>query len=348
MPDSGLLRLCCALALTVTVCSSVAQETLRVLAWPGYADTDVVRVFEERTGARVIVTLIDSDETLWHKINERDGENFDVFAVNAAELQRYISAALVVPIDLNAVPNRAAQQPRFRELSTRGNITRSGHTYAIPYAYAAMGLIYDRKQVPYPPDSIADLWDPRYQGKVLVYDSGTHNFSIAAQKLGAPSPFRLTSDDWPELVYSLISLRRNVLTFYKQPEESVAMFIRHDIALMFASYGTQQLQLLHAAGVQVGFVLPREGALAWLDCWTVTRGARNKALAFAWINYLLDPEPSSVLTRRHGLANTRSPLPEAMEGSDLVWLEPVESENRRNQLWSRIVSGYRASRVLSP
>ncbi|PLX72710.1 MAG: spermidine/putrescine ABC transporter substrate-binding protein, partial [Azoarcus sp.] len=38
----------------------MAAEVLRVLAWPGYADPDVVKVFEQRTGSRVEVTVIDS------------------------------------------------------------------------------------------------------------------------------------------------------------------------------------------------------------------------------------------------------------------------------------------------
>ena len=47
----------------------LARDTLRVLTWPGYADPDLVRVFEQRTGSRVELTLIDSDEALWQKIS---------------------------------------------------------------------------------------------------------------------------------------------------------------------------------------------------------------------------------------------------------------------------------------
>jgi putative spermidine/putrescine transport system substrate-binding protein len=57
--------------LLTAVAPASAGETLRVLAWPGYADADVVRVFEQRTGSRVEVTLIDSDEALWRKVSYR-------------------------------------------------------------------------------------------------------------------------------------------------------------------------------------------------------------------------------------------------------------------------------------
>ena len=325
-----------------------AAEVLRVLSWPGYADPDVVQAFEARTGARVEVTLVDSDETLWHKLTAHDATDYDVFAVNTAELQRYIDRGLVVPIDAAALTNLAAQLPRFRDPATLPGTTRDGKLYAVPYAWAEMGLIYDRRQFDAPPQSIAALWDARYRGKVLIYNSGSHNFSLAAQVLGKDSPFRLDTDDWAPAVARLVELRRNLLTFYAHPEESAHLFVSRGAALMFANYGTQQLQLLRAAGADVGYVIPREGALAWLDCWALTRGAGNRRLALAWIDHLLGTGPAHVLSARHGLANTRDPAPHQGETDRLVWLEPVEDVERRNLLWERILSGDRAARVLAP
>jgi putative spermidine/putrescine transport system substrate-binding protein len=325
-----------------------AAETLRVLAWPGYADPDVVEVFARRHRVQVDVTTIDTDEALWQKVGRNQGRDFDVFAVNTAELQRYIRRGLVSSLDVAAVPNRAAQLPRFQDLGAIPGLVHGGRVFAIPYTYAAMGLIYDRGQIREAPDSIAALWDPAYRGKVIAYDGGVHAFSLAAQSLGLKSPFRLEPQDWPRVVERLIALRRNVAAFYTQPDESVSLFRRRNAALLFANYGTQQLKAVKAAGIDAGYVTPKEGALAWLDCWTVTSGARNPALAAAWIDYLLEGEPGRILTQRQGLANTTSVPAGHPQTSDLVWLEPVESEERRNLLWSRIMAGDRAARVLSP
>lgn len=325
-----------------------AAEALRVLSWPGYADADVVKAFEDRTGARVEVTVIDTDEMLWERISTHDAADFDVFAINTAELQRYIDRGLVVPLDLDALPNRKAQLPRFRDPATLPGVMRDGKVFAVPYAYAEMGLIYDRRQFDAPPQSIAALWDPQHRGKVLIYNSASHNFSLAAQMLAKPSPFRLEEADWAQAVEHLIALRRNILTIYLQPEESARLFVNRGAALLFANYGPQQLQLLRAAGANVDYVIPREGALAWLDCWVITRGARNPALAHAWIDYLLEAGPAEVLSQRHGLNNTRSQPTHQAAADRLVWLEPVEQIERRILLWERIVSGDSTARVLEP
>lgn len=315
-----------------------ALETLRVLTWPGYADSDLVKAFEKQHGVRVEVSFVSSDELLRQKISANQGGDFDVFAANTAELQHYIAQQLVLPLRLANIPNTAHQLPRFRQTRSIPGITRLGQVYAIPYTYSEMGLIFDRRQFKAAPTSLSVLWDPQYRGRVLAFDTGGHNFSIAALALGG-QPFRIEGTKFKEVANHLIALRRNVLTFYTLPEESVELFRQHAAALMFANYGRQQLKLLRDAGADVGYVIPVEGALAWLDCWAVTRGVKNKELAERWINYMLDRRVSRELTRRQGLSNTIEADTAPAQADRIIWLEPVEDDQRRAALWARIISG---------
>jgi putative spermidine/putrescine transport system substrate-binding protein len=323
-------------------------RTLRVLAWPGYADPDVVQDFERRHGVRVDLTLIATDQVLWEKMSSDDGAGFDVFAVNTAELQRYIDARLAQPVDPAAIPNTQRQLPRFRRLEAIAGLTRNGQAWGIPYTYAEMGLIYDRSQVARPPDSILALWDPKLRGKVLAYDGGGHAFSLAALTMGKPSPFHLAESDWRKAAERLIDLRRNVLGFYTQPDEATRLFRKHHVALLLANYGMQQVQALRAAGADIGYAIPKEGALAWLDCWVISRGARDVALANAWIDHMLDPKVSGLLVTRQGLANTIAEPAGSDADAARLWLEPMEDPLRRDRIWARIVSGDRGERVLAP
>jgi len=334
--------------LTMLLPALCSAETLRVLSWPGYADADLVKAFEARTGQQVHVTFIDSDEALWQRVQQNQGLDFDVFAVNTAELQRYIEASLVSPINMALIPNTVRQLPRFRQVERINGLVHQGKVFGVPYTYSEMGLIYDRQQVKVPPTSLSALWDPKYRGRVLVYNSSSHNFTLAAQSLGNKNPFQLATNQWAPAVNQLIALRRNVLSFYTEPEDSVDLFRQKKVALMQANYGTQQLQLLRKAGADVGYTIPKEGALAWLDTWAITRKTQNTALAHAWINYLLEPAPSQALEMRQGLANTVTEPAHLQPQDRIVWLEPVENSERRQQLWERIYSGDRASRVLGP
>lgn len=109
-----------------------ATPVLRVLAWPGYAEPEVVKQFEQRHGVRVEVTTVNLDVTLWQKVSQNNAA-YDVFAVNAAELQRYIAAGLVQPLHPELIPNTRRQLARFRDLSAIPGLTRAGKAFGIPY-----------------------------------------------------------------------------------------------------------------------------------------------------------------------------------------------------------------------
>ncbi|WP_183801488.1 ABC transporter substrate-binding protein [Paraburkholderia fungorum] len=345
---SGFLTLLINAAICASLLSSApvaaAGNVLRVLAWPGYADADVVKTFETRYNAKVEVTWVDSDEALWAQMHAQDTPPFDVLAANTAEIERYTRANLLAPLDLTSLPNTKKQLARFQARSSIEGLTSAGQVYAIPFTYSSMGLIYDRKQFAVAPRSMRELWNPRYRGKVLDFNSAQHNFSFTALALGYPHPFQLDATQMRVIARKLVDLRRNLLTYYTVPEEATAYFVQHKVALMFGNYGTQQVESLRRAGADVGYVIPDEGALAWLDCWAMTRSARDRELALAWINYMIEPDVSALLTQRQGLANTLTAPAEGNDQAHIVWIGPVEDIQRREELWTRIVSGDRSER----
>lgn len=327
--------------------SVLAGEVLRVLSWEGYADPDVVEAFARRHGVEVQVTVVDSDTVLWQKLSAEGETSYDVLAANTAEMARYRAAGLLRTIDPAAVPNIGRQAAQFRDARKVADIFEGGQRYAVPYTYADMGLIYDRKVFAKPPQSISVLWDPAYRGRVLAYDGGTHNFSLAALKVGLPSPFLISSAQWKPLSSELIALRRNVLGFYTQLDDSLRQYRDQKAVLMFANYGSQQFNLLRNAGLDVGYVIPDEGALAWLDCWAIPRASKKPLLAAKWIDYMLEPQVSGLLMSRHGLSSTLKEA-QSSEAAKRLWLQPVEDVDRRELLWGRIIAGDRLSRVLAP
>ena len=110
------------LLMAAGIASSEAKE-LRVLAWQGYADDDWVKEFQEKSGAAVKVVFIGTDDEIWAKIKGSEGKDFDLFAVNTAQLQRYIDAGLTTPYDLDKLPNQKQTLPLFSDLTKVGGDT---------------------------------------------------------------------------------------------------------------------------------------------------------------------------------------------------------------------------------
>jgi putative spermidine/putrescine transport system substrate-binding protein len=313
-----------------------AGEILRVLAWPGYADPEVVTLFKQRFKVDVELTLVNSDDDLWYKISTG---NFDVFAVNTAELQRYIEHNLAIPIDIDQIPNHKNQLPRFQDLTDIPGLMHDDKLYAMPYTYSEMGLIYNRKTVKSIPTSMADMWDLDYQGRVLAFNASNHNFSLVGLLMGVQNPFHMNDAELTQAAKQLVNLRRNVLTFYSTADEAATLFSKYEVALVFGNYGAQQLKALREAGADIGYIIPKEGALAWLDCWAITPEAANMELAENWINFMLENAISRQLTDKHGLANTITSPPESRHNDKIIWLEPLAEPLKRKALWDRIISG---------
>lgn len=208
-----------------------------------------------------------------------------------------------------------------------------------------MGLIYNLNYFVEPPRSWRVLWDPQYQAKILAYDGSAHNYSLAALANGLANPFQLEAQQFADASQRLLALRRNVLTFYKSPEQAQDLFLQEDVALLFANYGTQQLKMLRDSGAAVGYTIPEEGALAWLDCWAIAKGVKNKSLAEKWINYSLESWVSQQLTLRQGLANTVVPEAHSLAKDKIIWLQQVEDQQQRSQYWQKIVSGKQINKV---
>ena len=204
--------------------------------------------FEKETGAKVSVVYAQTDDEIWSKIKGSEGEDFDLFAVNTSELQRYIDAGLAVPHDLSKIPNQQKTLPQFKDLSQVRGVERDGKVYGIPFAFDSIGLIYDTTKVDPPPDSMNVLWDPKYKGKILLYDASAHNFSFAALAEGIENPFNLTDAQLQEIKGKLIELQKNALSYYQSADEALQIYNSNDVALIFANFGQQQLKLMKDAG----------------------------------------------------------------------------------------------------
>jgi len=313
-----------------------AAEELRILSWQGYADEDWVKEFEQETGADVNVVFIGTDDEIWAKIKGSEGKDFDLFAVNTAQLQRYIDLGLTTPYDMEMLPNQKETLERFRDLTKVSGTMRDGNVYGIPFAFDTIGIIYDTDKVKTPPDSWDVFYNDEYKGRILGYDNGEHNFSVTALDMGIEDPFHLTEEQLQAAKAKLIDMKHNLLSLYSTPDEALQLYQQNDVAIIWANYGQQQVKAMLDAGAPIKYINPKEGALAWLDTWALTSGVRDKDLAEAWINFVLQKKIGAQLTERTGFGNSVVPTPSASEGDTMVWLDFVEDPLKRADLWNEV------------
>lgn len=310
-------------------------RTLKILAWEGYADPAVVKKFKEQFNVEVEITYVENDDLLWKLVNQNG--TYDLIAANTAEISRYIRANLLTPLDLKLIPNTKNQDNAFLKLDTIKGISFQNKLYAIPYVYSEMGIIYNKKILKTPPTSMEVMWDPKFKGKILAFNTYQHNYTLKALLNKNKDAFNLSDGEIKKIAEDLVKLKNNVLTFYTTIEEATSIFNENNIAILFGNFGQQQVSDLIKNGAEVGYVIPNEGALAWLDCWAITSYSRNINLAHQWINFLLLEENSKLLKINHSLHHTLEDLSQFTSGKKIIWLEPVSNPVLRKKLWDNVL-----------
>lgn len=311
-------------------------EELNVLTWEGYADEQWVKEFEKATGATVKVSYTGSVDEIFAKMEGSKGADFDVIAIETSSYKRLYEQKLIQPLDLSKLPHYQNLSPVFQKIDA---ITFDGKPYAVPYAWGSLPLIYDKKVFPTPPESWNVLWDPQYAGHVLVMDDANNEISTTALILGYKDPFNLTDEQFDAVKKKLIEQKATVLSYYAGFDDGISIFAQNDGALMF-SMGEPQVGMLQKKGVDAGMTIPKEGAIGWIDCWTISNGAKNVDLAHKWIDFMLDKRIGTYISTKTGYGNTTDPVANEAIGltyaDKLVFFQPPEDPKRRVALWNEV------------
>ena len=84
---------------------------------------------------------------------------------------------MLEPVDPAAVPRMSAVLPAFRKPDT------------VPHIYSALAVVYNPDRIKTPPQSFADVLDPKYKGKSGLVDI-QYTYNILAVNLGVGGDVR--------------------------------------------------------------------------------------------------------------------------------------------------------------
>ncbi|MCB1486473.1 MAG: ABC transporter substrate-binding protein [Bauldia sp.] len=323
-----------AMGATLTLPLSLrAEGTLRMLTWEGYAEDEWVKEFEEATGATVNISYAGSVDEMFAKMASSKGADFDLVAVDTSSIPRYIDAGLIQPVDLAKLKNFNNLLPEFQSVK---ELQHEGKNYGAPFAWGSIGLIYDTNEfADNPPDSWATMWDPELEGRLIALDDANNNIVTAALYLGFEDPYNLTDEQFEQIKKALIDQKQLLATYYSGFDEGVEIWKQNAIVASLAM-GEFQAQKMLDQNMPIKYIIPKEGAIGWLDCLLLSAGAENPDLVYAWIDHVLQKKIGLELTAKNAYGNTTSPTP-GMEYADrLSWLQPPEDFNKRIAIWNEV------------
>lgn len=276
-----------------------AEGTVNVYNWNDYIGDDVIAKFEKETGTKVVYDVFDSNEVLEGKLLAgRTG--YDVVVPTIEFMGRQIQAGVFQPLQKDKLPNLRELDPAM--MATIAKVD-PGNNYGVPYMWGTTGIGFNKEKVlaVLGPDAPLDSWDlvlkPENLAKlnkcgVAFLDSPTELFTAALHYLGKDPNSTDVKDYQGEAKTLLKQLAPSVTYFHSSKyiddlasgEICVAIGWSGDIAQ--AKVDAEEAK----NGVEVTYVIPKEGAMQFYDILVIPKDAANVDQAHAFINFLMRPD----------------------------------------------------------
>lgn len=340
------------------------KRSVNFYNWSDYIDPDVLKKFTRDTGIAVTYDTFDSSEMLDTKLLAGKS-GYDLVVPTAYFLERQIKAGIFQKLDKAKLPNLANMWP---EISTRLAIYDPANQYAVNYMWGTTGIGYNagRAREILGPGSKIDTWDVVFKPEriarfkdcgVHVLDSPDDVFPAALHYLGL-NPNSTDPAELQKAADLLTTIRPSVRKFHSS--EYLNALASGEICLVLGWSGDVKQAQKRAAeaknGIEVAYVIPKEGAQMWFDNLAIPRDAKNPAQAHALIDYLQRPDVAARNSNFLGYANgnlaSQKLIDKAVLEDPTVY--PDEPTMRRlftitardaktvrliNRMWTRIKTG---------
>jgi len=294
-----MIRLLAGLALGLSLAAgALAQErTVNVYNWSDYVDPKVLEDFTRETGIKVVYDTYDNNEILETKLLAGKS-GYDLVVPSGPFLQRLIKAGVFQKLDKSKLPNAKHLWP---EVMARLAVFDPGNQYAVNYMWGTTGIGVNLAKVRERLGEVPlNSWDlvikPEFIAKlkdcgVHMLDSPEDIFPGILAALGL-NPDSKKVEDLNRAGETLFRIRGSVQKFHSS--EYINALANGDIC-MAVGYSGDVLQARKRAeeaknGVEVAYLIPREGALMWFDSFAIPADAKNVAEAHAFMDYMMRPE----------------------------------------------------------
>jgi putrescine transport system substrate-binding protein len=366
-PMRALLRLVAtilALGALFSPPAGAQERKVNFFNWSNYMAPGVLKDFARETGIKVVYDTFDANETLETRLLAGKS-GYDLVVPTAYFLQRQIKANVFQKLDKLKLPNLANAWPLVTE---RLAVYDPGNQYAANFMWGTTGIGYNVKMVQkiLGPDAVIDSWDVVFKPESLskfrdcgvhMLDSADDIFPAALSYLGL-DPNSTRQSDLEQAADLIGKIRPFVRKFHSS--EYLSALATGEICLVVGWSGDILQARSRAAeannGIEIGYVIPKQGAQMFFDNLVIPADARNVTEALELINYLYRPEVAArntnFLSYANGnlasqklidpkILNDRNIYPDDAKLAKLFVITSRDPATQRiiNRLWTKVKTG---------
>jgi putrescine transport system substrate-binding protein len=272
-------------------------------------DADMLAGFDTDTGLKLTLTTYATPEELEALLQRPSA--FDLVLVTGNDIRRLLAAGGLQALPAARLTNFANLDP---VLMARAAVYDPGNLRSVPLLWSTVGLGFDAAKLnerlgAAAVESWSVLFDPERAAKladcgIQAPGAPMRGFAIALQARGLPLDSDKTEDT--EAAFGAWeAVRPHVRTFSSGDIAAALGEGRVCLAVATSADIVQARARARAAGAtgDIGFALPKEGALLQMNLLGVPAAAANPGNGLKLADYLLRPEVAARLTNGKGYGN---------------------------------------------
>jgi spermidine/putrescine-binding protein len=262
-------------------------KTLYYFTWSDYAGPELLKDFERQHGVTVVIDTFSSNEELLAKL-QSGAAGYDVTVPSDFMVAIMVKQGLLAELDPDRIPNARALEAVLRQMPVDPD-----HRYSVPYLWGTVGIGYDSAVLAAPPDSWAALWDERYRGRISMLNDQREVLGAVLRSMGQS----MNTRDPAVIEQAKAKLLRQKPLVKTYSSDHYDQLLASGEVVLAHGWGGSVARAM-ALKPSIKYVMPKEGGTIWADCLVIPKTSRNKELAMAFINYLMDREVAARTSER--------------------------------------------------
>ena len=324
-----------ALSLSMTGCGKKAEEEKQMVlyTWQGMFPQEVLDGFTEKTGVKIVFSNFDTDETMFEKLSQAKGGDYDVIIADDYIIEQVVASGLASEIDKKVVTNFGNINPLYQ-----GQFYDPEDKYTVPYGAGIPLIVYDPEAVDFEITGYSDLWNPALEDSVALVGNYRVINGITQLAMGKS----MNEEDTAVIAETgakLLELAPNVRMIQDDNTQNALLNGEASAAFLYTSQVTAAL----AENPDLTVVYPEEGLGFGIMAAFVPSKAPNAAAANQFLNYLLEPEIAKQCIEWIGYYNTNKAadsivnpslvVPESVTKGEIIQNVSAEANEAYNKNW---------------
>lgn len=314
--------------------SAGEDKELVLFTWEGMFPKEVLEGFEEETGVKVIYSNFDTDETMLEKLSMAKGGDYDLVIADDYILETVIAEGLAEKLDKESLENIGNINPLYQ-----GQFYDPADEYTVPYGAGIPLIVYDPEQVDMEIKGYADLWDESLEDSIAMIGNYRVVNGITQLSMGKT----MNEEDVDTIKATgeqLLKLAPNVRMIQDDNTQNALLNGEASVGLLYTSQVTAAL----AENPDLKVVYPEEGLGFGIMGMFIPSEAPDKDAAYAFLDYLMQPETAAKCTNHIGYYSTNKAadefvnpelvVPEDVKKGEIIQNVSREAEEQYGKNWT--------------